>query len=102
MRDNGMADWPDPNPDGTYTIPARLSDPAAETSGSPRPPAVQGLPARGLRHRAGGTAMTAQDPQKEASGLPLFGEAARGPAGSSFTHEPDQDVRPIDAQERMT
>ena len=30
MRDNGVADWPDPNADGTFTVPARLADPGAE------------------------------------------------------------------------
>lgn len=35
MRDNGIADWPDPNPDGTFTIPGRLSDPAAEHQWKP-------------------------------------------------------------------
>jgi hypothetical protein len=36
MRDNGIADWPDPNDDGTYTIPSRLSDPGAENQWKPK------------------------------------------------------------------
>jgi hypothetical protein len=36
MREHGIADWPDPNPDGTYTIPARLSDPGTENHWKPQ------------------------------------------------------------------
>jgi hypothetical protein len=35
MRDNGVADWPDPNADGTFALPPRLADPAAEQQWSP-------------------------------------------------------------------
>jgi len=46
MRDNGIADWPDPNPDGTYTVPARLSDPGSENQWKPKAtgPCKQFLP----------------------------------------------------------
>ena len=29
MRQNGLPDWPDPNPDGTWTLPSRLQSKAA-------------------------------------------------------------------------
>ncbi|MFI5916394.1 hypothetical protein [Dactylosporangium sp. NPDC051541] len=35
MRGHGIPDWPDPNPDGTFTIPARLADPSAEQQWKP-------------------------------------------------------------------
>jgi hypothetical protein len=36
MRDTGISDWPDPNPDGTFTIPERLSDPRDESQWKPK------------------------------------------------------------------
>ncbi|GAA4249150.1 hypothetical protein [Dactylosporangium darangshiense] len=35
MRDNGVPDWPDPNPDGTYTVPDRLVRPEDESLWQP-------------------------------------------------------------------
>ncbi|MEU6431354.1 hypothetical protein ABZ860_36125 [Microbispora sp. NPDC046973] len=31
MRQNGIADWPDPDADGVFSLPARLSDPKNHT-----------------------------------------------------------------------
>ncbi|MGI5239810.1 hypothetical protein [Dactylosporangium sp. CA-139066] len=35
MRSNDVADWPDPNPDGTFTVPDRLAKPESENLWQP-------------------------------------------------------------------
>ena len=56
MRQNGLPDWPDPNPDGTWSLPSRLKQSKAAWAGTLRQHCARYLPSGRLVGQENGDA----------------------------------------------